>query len=194
VWAVDYIATLDYEVEYMWPLKLNLVSVLFMLTRYLPIIDMSLTMYIQHAGGMTVPLCSLLGHLYVWLLYAAMAIAEGLLTLRVWALYGKGRILSVFLLAVYGGAFAASGAKIYLSLSTLEVMVVPIPGRPDTCFTISYDTQLYLYWVFMIVVDAVSCIMLLIKLAKAYRTGGMTNLMRVVYQDGVIFYLVILCT
>jgi len=150
-------------------------------------------MYIQHSAHLTGPVCSLLGHLYVWLLYAAMAIAEALLTLRVWALYGKSRALTVFLLAVYGGSFAASGAKIYLSLSSLEVMVVPIPGRPDVCFTISYDQQLYLYWVFMIVVDAVSCVMLLIKLAKAYRAGGMTNLMRVVYQDGVIFYLVLLC-
>jgi len=61
------------------------------------------------------------------------------------------------------------------------------------CFTKSYDQQLYLYWVFMIVVDAVSCVMLLMQLARAYKTGGLTSLMRVVYQDGVIFYLVLLC-
>jgi hypothetical protein len=43
--VVDYVATLEYEVEYMWPPKLNLVSVLFLLTRYLPIADMAITMY-----------------------------------------------------------------------------------------------------------------------------------------------------
>ena len=48
-----------------------------------------------------------------------------LLTLRVWALYGKGRALTIFLIAVYGGSFAASGAKIYLSLSSLQGMCTP---------------------------------------------------------------------
>ncbi|KIL59161.1 hypothetical protein M378DRAFT_275638 [Amanita muscaria Koide BX008] len=166
VWAVDYIATLDYEIEYMWPPKFNLVSLLFLLTRYMPIADMIVTLYTEHAAHMTVPLCTLLAKLYVWLIYAGMAVAEALLTF---------------------------GTKIYLSLSSLEVMIVPIPGRPDVCFPKSYDQQLYLYWVFMIVVDAVSCVMLLMQLARAYKTGGLTNLMRVVYQDGVIFYLVLLC-
>ena len=94
-----------------------------------------------------------------------------LLTLRVWALYGKSKALTAFLLTIYCGSFAASGTKIYLALSSLEgvylaitrpwkrfslltVMVIPIPGRPDVCFTKSYDQQLYLYWIFMIVVDA----------------------------------------
>ncbi|KAM6489337.1 hypothetical protein JOM56_015238 [Amanita muscaria] len=193
VWAVDYIATLDYEIEYMWPPKFNLVSLLFLLTRYMPIADMIVTLYTEHAAHMTVPLCTLLAKLYVWLIYAGMAVAEALLTLRVWALYGKSKGLTAFLLTIYGGSFAASGTKIYLSLSSLEVTIVPIPGRPDVCFPKSYDQQLYLYWVFMIVVDAVSCVMLLMQLARAYKTGGLTNLMRVVYQDGVIFYLVLLC-
>ncbi|KAF8626139.1 hypothetical protein AX15_005075 [Amanita polypyramis BW_CC] len=195
VFVVDYIATLDFELEYMWPLKWNLVSVLFLLTRYLPALDMAVTLYTQHAINITQPLCSALATTYVWLIYAGMAVAEGLLILRVWALSGRGRKLSVFLLAVYIGSFAASAIKIYLSLKTVQVSVVmiPLPGNPVVCYTKSYDQQLYLYWVCMIIVDAVSCVLLLMQLVNAFKIGGLTNLMRVVYRDGVIFYIVLLC-
>ncbi|KAF8683084.1 hypothetical protein AX14_004205, partial [Amanita brunnescens Koide BX004] len=193
IFVVEYIATFDFEVTYMWPVKWNLVSVLFFLTRYLPIVDMTVTLYTEHAAGMTQPLCAVLARTYVWLIYVGMAAAEGLLTLRVWALYGHGRKLTVFLAVVYGGSFVASGVKIYLSLKSLQVMIVTIPGLPSMCAAKSYDEELYLYWVFMIIVDAVSCILLLVQLVSAYTTGGLTNLMRVVYRDGVIFYIVLLC-
>ncbi|KAF8638475.1 hypothetical protein AX17_002186 [Amanita inopinata Kibby_2008] len=192
VLVVDYIGTFDYEVAYMWPPKCNLVSILFFLTRYLPIVDMMVTIYTQHAP-MTQSLCYTLARAYVWLIYVGMALAEGILTRRVWALYGNGRKLMVFLLFLYGGSFVAAAVKIQLSLATLRVIVVPLPNRPPVCVPTTYDQHLYLYWVFMIVVDAVSCILLFVKGARAYRSGGRTNLMRVVYRDGIMFYLVLLC-
>lgn len=33
-------------------------------------------------------------------------------------------------------------------------MIVTIPGLPSMCAAKSYDEELYLYWVFMIIVDA----------------------------------------
>jgi hypothetical protein len=78
----------------------------------------------------------------------------------------------VFLATVYGGSFVASAVKIYLSLKTLQgtlcilflcargirlmswiVTIEAIPGLPSMCAAKSYDQELYLYWVFMIIVD-----------------------------------------
>ena len=82
--AVEYIATFDFEIKYMWPMKLNLVTILFFYTRYSPIVDMTVTLYstsripflflnlallrvliAEHATNMTQPLCSVLARTYV---------------------------------------------------------------------------------------------------------------------------------
>jgi len=77
VFVAEYIATLDFEIKYMWPVKLNLVSVLFFITRYMPVVDMTVTLYTEQAANMTQPLCYILAKTYVWLIYAGMAAAEG---------------------------------------------------------------------------------------------------------------------
>ena len=86
------------------------------------------------------------------------------------------------------------------------VTIENIPGLPSMCAAKSYDQELYLYWVFMIIVDAgertmwsryviavdvdlfiVSCILLLVQLVSActfFRNLGYLYAVLTVLQTG----------
>ena len=52
--------------------------------------------------------------------------------------------------------FGSAAIHVYETDAWL-VVIIPLPGLPNVCSAKSYDQQLYLYWVFMIIVDAGEC-------------------------------------
>ncbi|THH13786.1 hypothetical protein EW146_g6478 [Bondarzewia mesenterica] len=79
----DYLLTLKHKVKYIWPSKWNLPKVLFFCTRYPVFVDTSLVIYLQFGRNLSASTCTKLYDVIGWLVMFGIAVAEGLVYLRV---------------------------------------------------------------------------------------------------------------
>ncbi|KAI3614005.1 hypothetical protein WG66_010800 [Moniliophthora roreri] len=95
----DYLLTSGQEIGLVWrDSPWNLGRVLFFLTRYLGFVGAFLSLYVDTARSLTLPGCAKLTQVTVFVIMGEMFVAEVILTLRVWALWRRKRIVTLILL------------------------------------------------------------------------------------------------
>ncbi|KAJ8091098.1 hypothetical protein PM082_024715 [Marasmius tenuissimus] len=62
------------------------------------------------------------------------------------------------------------------------------------CFFVLENKDIYICWIILMVYDSVSFVLMAIPALRAYRVGGSSNFVKVVYCDGVIYYTLIFRT
>ncbi|KAK1220772.1 hypothetical protein PQX77_016449 [Marasmius sp. AFHP31] len=67
---------------------------------------------------------------------------------------------------------------------------IPTPKNEDLrrCFYVMQNKEIYICWILLMIYDSASFMLMGIPGFKAYRTGGTSNFVKVVYRDGVIYY------
>ncbi|KAJ3482314.1 hypothetical protein NLI96_g7066 [Meripilus lineatus] len=98
VW--DFLLTIHLEVEYMWPAQWNFVKILFILTRYLPFVDLTLVLFYEMNPSTSTRACNILYSVAGWFIVMGIVIAEVILVLRTWTIWGRGKRIGYVLVTV----------------------------------------------------------------------------------------------
>ncbi|PPR07339.1 hypothetical protein CVT26_013655 [Gymnopilus dilepis] len=186
VW--DWLLTLRMEVELVWKSKWNFMKVLYLAQRYLPFVD-TIGLVICHQLGinMAVSTCQRVYYASGYLIVVGFILSELILTLRAWAVWNRDRLLMVVLSSLFVALWSLDLAFITLFLRSVGFAPEPYAGFTG-CFVIQANHFLMLCWVVLIAWDTIVLLVMLVAGYKAYKTGGPSALLDVVYRDGIIYY------
>ncbi|KAJ3510687.1 hypothetical protein NLJ89_g4528 [Agrocybe chaxingu] len=175
----DSLLTLNRELVTIWQSKWNYTKFMYILTRYSTFVEAGVVIYQLSIPG-------------DWYKDCALAFKtnarEIIMTIRTWAVWGKNPVLRWFLptfyLLVWAGGFGVTG----YFLSTLEFE--PNPRTPYVgCYATYASPIIFVSWVLLLVYDTIMFVLMIIPAWRAYRMGGSSRLIRVVYRDGLMYYL-----
>ncbi|KAI0078056.1 hypothetical protein K474DRAFT_1594777, partial [Panus rudis PR-1116 ss-1] len=93
----DYLLTVNSEVELIWPSRWNPIKILFLLTRYLPFVDVTLVLFYQLKPNISIRTCELTYQPAGWLIVIGIAVAEIILVVRTWAIWGRSKRIALIL-------------------------------------------------------------------------------------------------
>jgi len=184
----DFALTFDEEKRMVWPTRLSLPKVLFLLNRYLPFIGVSGLVYVVVLDSSNMSRRCRTGFIASsFIVFGGYVIAELILFVRAYAVYGCTRamlgLIGLTLSAVYG-------TGIYYTFRFLvSATVVELPLFPSGCLLTFTDPIEWIAFVVLICSETVAVTLLIFK---AYHLSRST-IMRTIIRDGVAYYVFILC-
>jgi len=185
----DYILTFSMEVDLVWNSEWCFMKGLYLLQRYLPFIDtVWLVLYRQTEGSLTDTACWKVYHASAVMSVIGLAASEMVLTLRTWAVWHHNHHLSIILPVLYILFCCSAFLILGMFLKSITFSDPPYPGFKG-CFLTHANNYLALLWVLLIVWDTLMLILILVPAVRSYRSGGTNGLLKVVYCDGVVYYL-----
>ncbi|KAA1472236.1 hypothetical protein DENSPDRAFT_881096 [Dentipellis sp. KUC8613] len=101
--AYDYALTLPQEVALIWPSRLSAVKVLFFLTRYLAVGDLSMLLYLQFASAPSEDECRCVWTVSGWMIIWGVGIGLIIQAVRTWAVWDCGRSVGIILAVTFLG-------------------------------------------------------------------------------------------
>ncbi|EJC98779.1 uncharacterized protein FOMMEDRAFT_149117 [Fomitiporia mediterranea MF3/22] len=185
----DYLLTFEDERTLIWPSNWSAGKVLFVLTRYLPFVDLSITASHHFRTGLTPEECSLAYKSAAWLINIGIIIAELILVLRTWAIWEKKRVVLVLLIAWGVANLVPDLATMALFLQSIEF--TPLPGGLRGCLITSGNTLLIGDWIILMIYESILLLLLVIKGIQMYKELGKSSLYLALFRDGAVFYVYI---
>uniref|UniRef100_A0A0W0FA48 Uncharacterized protein n=1 Tax=Moniliophthora roreri TaxID=221103 RepID=A0A0W0FA48_MONRR len=107
-------------------------------------------------------------------------------SVRIWCAWRKNNFVKVIIIALTIGLFIPDGIALNGIIRSLEFLDPPPKFRG--CIIIG-GKNTYTPWILWLAYDTSASILMLIPGISAYREGGLSRLMRVMYQDGVIYFI-----
>ncbi|KAG7086935.1 hypothetical protein E1B28_002851 [Marasmius oreades] len=165
-------------------------NLLYLVQRYLPLWDRVILDTYYMLGPSNAKSCEVTLKMSAWITIIGIHISQCLLALRIWAVWLNSPSVLVMLIAL---ALSCSIPAVFFFVRFVRGIHCPelyIPGTVPLqgCFCSTENKDLYLSWSMLMVNNTAAFIITSIPGIKAYRTGGRSNLVKVIYQDGVIYY------
>ncbi|KAJ8096252.1 hypothetical protein PM082_011395 [Marasmius tenuissimus] len=181
----DTLLNFDNELHFIWASPWTSVKVLYLVQRYLPFVDVViLLVYYQ---SLTDPKqCLTTMRIIGWLSFAGALLAEALMSIRVWAVWGRSRYILACLGILYIGCFTPGAFYFGKFIQGVAYGNPPFPiSNREGCLIVGGNNLLYITWTMFAVYDTASFILMMIPVARAYRRGGRSSVIRIIYQDGI---------
>ncbi|KZP01280.1 hypothetical protein CALVIDRAFT_594776 [Calocera viscosa TUFC12733] len=179
----DYVLTVDKERKYIWNAKWSPGTVLFLVIRYLPFIDLPMIIYDQSNLGASQTVCTVIIWWYQFSCIVAIALTDCVIGLRTWAIWGRSIACGVLVSALFIGATASS--VYYQVLALKEENYYPTPPGLDLpgCIFFSVDatslTNMYtVYAVYESLIFAATLIR-----GVGHLRNSPAKLMSILYRD-----------
>ncbi|KAF8997602.1 hypothetical protein BDQ17DRAFT_1363090 [Cyathus striatus] len=186
----DYLLTLELEISEIWSSKWNLMKCIFLVTRYLPLVDSALIFYHHFAPRLSEEACRAAYKGNAWLLIFGGCFAEIILTLRTLAVWGNKQNLCIILYAFFVGIWTAAAVLIAVFLKTITFAPYQDTGIPG-CVDTGGSHILSAVWILIMVYDAVTLGLMTVRGLDAFRPKYVkmqTHLINAVHRDGIIYY------
>ncbi|KAF9441300.1 hypothetical protein P691DRAFT_766460 [Macrolepiota fuliginosa MF-IS2] len=178
--VLEWLLTFEMEVSFIWPAPWTTMKVLYLLGRYMPFIDVTLAVFFMFSDGLSVETCGVLYQCVAWMFFCGVAIASLIFTLRTWAVFGGWPRVGLGLLIFYISTWivAAVPFGLYLQTVTCGYPKVAYPMFADNLFVV-IDVH-GIYWSNAALDSYPRSVSL---------SGTNSNLVRVVYHDGILYYI-----
>ncbi|KAL5528269.1 hypothetical protein ACEPAF_7405 [Sanghuangporus sanghuang] len=183
----DYLITCERETQLVWPMSWKSpVKILYLLTRYMPFFDMTINIWHHFKPGMLIADCSFAYKSMGWAIISGFVVAEIILCLRTWAVWGRSRVVAIGLFVWCIVLLVASLIINGIFLETLGFS--SMPDHIAGCFVKSGSPIIAVDWVLITVFEAGILVLMLIKAFQNYQMHGQSRLYTIVYRDGTVFY------
>ncbi|KAL0949006.1 hypothetical protein HGRIS_009105 [Hohenbuehelia grisea] len=184
----DYILTFGDELTLVWGEPWSLGKALFVLTRYPAFVDIGMTLYHNIAFSVTVAQCILLYEITGWMFIAGMVIAELILLIRVWALWGRTKRIAALLaiVSVVGIIITAITFSRFHTAQTFILMDDIAPSIPG-CFSTGGTDIVFVGYLILMSFEILILVLMLIKGVQHFRHLSSSFLVTF-YQDGIMYY------
>ncbi|KAL4264397.1 DUF6533 domain-containing protein [Pleurotus pulmonarius] len=180
----DYSLTVAAEPDLIWSAPWSLGKALFLLTRYLPLLDGSLSLY-RDFGPPTQP-CGLVDDIIGWSIIIGTAITELIMILRVWALWTRSRWVGVGLAILSASALVVTGIA-YVKFSQnrkydKDVITNQVGCRPKDGS--NAERTIFI----MVTVFEILMVILTVTRGLLDQHLQTSSVIRGAYRDGVMYY------
>jgi len=187
VMMYDHIITLDKEIAWIWTLKWRLPKFLFLMNRYIISPLIVLIGIVDFIFPITLSFCDVIVHLAPWVAVLSFGIAEGVLILRVCALYGQ-RKLFVWLVV---GLFAIEIISVIVNTSILmgETRQLYYYEFLPGCWSNTAGSGIYSFWIPFTIFDGIVMLLTLYKVfpLRNSRSPAVSLLAR----DSVVYFVIL---
>lgn len=185
----DYFLTIHLEINYVWNSKWSFVKLLYLIIRYIPFITL-IFVFALNIPGLETQNCMSITRAYVVMLTFGSGICEIILTLRTWAICGRGAKMGIAFLLFF--LFKTMIAYVLEGFwwSQLQYMLWPT-GQDDStglCLVVHSSKIVWGSWITVVVFETVVVFLLALQATSAYKSGGVSELALVVYRDGLMYY------
>ncbi|KAF9443038.1 hypothetical protein P691DRAFT_738380 [Macrolepiota fuliginosa MF-IS2] len=179
--------TLEMEVVSIWQAPWTLMKVLYLLGRYTPFVDRCIVLVfpLQVVCISFIPDTLNASLLCMRLIYGLLTV---IFTLRTWIIWGKRRNIGIGLAIFYMVVWfiVLVPVAIYLRSTTFKASPAPrllgcTKEGPDMLFSISFTGA--------IVYDGAMLLLLITRAIISFRSGENSDLLRVIYRDGIVYYI-----
>ncbi|KAG7091669.1 hypothetical protein E1B28_010688 [Marasmius oreades] len=199
IFAYDVLLNLDVEIDYVWaalnprkrPMKrATVLNLIYLVQRYLPLWDRIILDTYYILGPSDTESCATIYKMSAWSTIIGIHLSEYILAMRIWAVWLNIPSVLVVLVAL---ALPCSIPSLVFFVKFVGGIQCPEFHMPGTlqfrgCFCSTENKDLYKSWIMLMVFDTVGFILMAIPGFTAYRGGGRSNLVKVVYRDGVMYY------
>ncbi|KAG8702995.1 hypothetical protein FRC08_003128 [Ceratobasidium sp. 394] len=191
VLVYDHILTFSDEVEYIWKQKLSTVSIMFLANRYITPLAVALDLY-DKGGRASVISHSFCFNWYyletVWNILSFVVI-HALVAMRVHAIWGKPRWLSVTLPILFFVYFA-SASVITLKFTIDAAPSVRFEPTIHVCFA-TLSPHVWTCWIPALLFESFLFVLTMLKAVEYSKKNIGTPVLYVLYRDGVIYFIVV---
>ncbi|KAF6764628.1 hypothetical protein DFP72DRAFT_868738 [Ephemerocybe angulata] len=180
----------------MWGTKWSVAKTLFFLSRYLAFLDVPFAAEIHTTSGLTGKTCHVMFVSVTSSILVGIALAEAILFLRVWAISGRDRTLSIYLIIHFTAVHLVQAVLFGLFIGSLEFgpSPSPLPGIIG-CFPLppkSKTLNTLLSALFgLIVANELSILFITFVIGLRKFRDFRNPLIRVFYVDGFSYFLVL---
>ncbi|KIP07404.1 hypothetical protein PHLGIDRAFT_423189 [Phlebiopsis gigantea 11061_1 CR5-6] len=186
--AYDFTLTFDDEVELIWKTRWNLTKVLWFLTRYPAFIDSTLSIYHQVGTNVAIRTCGMLYSISGWMFLWGIWIAEIILIIRTWAIWGRNHYIGGTLFTLLCGLWIVSAVYLNQFLHSFTfVLAKNISPILTGCVITSSGDQLWISFVILMIFESIILTLTAIKGIQQFRRSS-SPLVTSLYRDGMIFY------
>ncbi|THU92266.1 hypothetical protein K435DRAFT_840646 [Dendrothele bispora CBS 962.96] len=198
LWVHDYLISFDDEIQLVWQAPWKLGKVLFLFTRYIVLVRMIVTIYIDQARFLPMNQCKGLSQTSSVLTFLGLYTSEIILSLRLWAVWGRSRWIAALL--VVGCLMPVAGIAMYsiikdkYDVSDFFVQVYDSAGIcPSYLNGIESVIRLFIY---LVVLEALIFILTVYKAAEHWWLRGFSasSLVETFFKDGLLYNIIVLLT
>jgi len=189
----DYILTISEEVELIWKRRWRWSTVIFLITRYLPFPEAVANLVVGFSNLPAGP-CRDLYLLGTWLYFAGVFTAAATLILRTYAIWGGNKNVAIGLIVVLLLCAGITGRFVWGTGDSLSFAPNPMPQVYPGCILTS-SNHFKWSWVGFLLLLVFETAILILTLTKiiyhGYTEGQQTTLIKTIYRDGLIFYILL---
>ncbi|ESK91874.1 hypothetical protein Moror_10486 [Moniliophthora roreri MCA 2997] len=186
----DVAINLDLEIQYIWTSNWSPFKVLYILQRYMPFIDVICLVSYLHLGTLDTHRCSQIYLVTGWFFCIGMVCSELVLTLRIYAVWHRSTRVAIGLGIFFFGCFVPVFVHFDAHARHSRFLTVPMPSAPG-CLVSGGVNTLWIDWMMLLIYDTGAFIMMLIPGIQAYQIGGYSQLFKVIYRDGILYFALI---
>ncbi|RDB18312.1 hypothetical protein Hypma_000493 [Hypsizygus marmoreus] len=186
VFLTDYVQTFDMEVEHIWKSKMSIANVLFYLSRYLPFIDLPMVLYYALAPNISNKTCFQLYVISSGFTAFGIGVAESIMVLRTYALWGNNRRVLVFLMGLIAACYIPVIVFLVVFFRSLKYGDPPLPTVLG-CYPTEGSIILFGDFAILMFLEATIMAMTLWIGYKRFRHSR-NPLVRTLYRDGIFYF------
>ncbi|KAF9033066.1 hypothetical protein BDZ89DRAFT_1131133 [Hymenopellis radicata] len=189
----DYFLTLSEEVELIWHARWNITKILYLLTRYLPFVDIAVAMWFQFTPNMSLDDCLVAYKMGSWMLVVGIVVAEALLTLRTWVVWNRHPYFTLAVSALFIAVLISALVVTGLFCRSLQFAPLPDP-RLKGCLPSMGSSILLWDFGLLALYEGVMFILMAVKAYQQFvreAPVGSSQLLTAILKDGLLYYLYI---
>ncbi|GJE99945.1 hypothetical protein PsYK624_162210 [Phanerochaete sordida] len=185
----DYLLTFEREVRLIWPAKWNITKILFVLTRYPVFADSAMVLYHNVGANLSVEMCRSMYNVTGWMFLWGIGIAELILIIRTWAIWGRDIRIGLGLSAGFIGLWSVNSYFLNKFLTSLKFEPAQaISPSLRGCLPVAGGNLLYIDFVLLMVFETIVLGLTVVKMVYSFRKSTSPVVVSL-YRDGVLFYI-----
>ncbi|KAF7759878.1 hypothetical protein Agabi119p4_11573 [Agaricus bisporus var. burnettii] len=190
----DWILTFSSEVEFIWKAKWNIIKVLYLITRYLPLAFIPLDLSYVFTDSFTLLGCAAVYDTIIIMYIISLLTAEFIFTMRTVAVWGKDKHVAYILFATFATMCVVTPTLIGIHLKRTSQQLNGFREvQQGQCTPISDKSYKFLVATFTVTAayDTTTLTFMVIRALSTSRWRVDSYLFRTVYGDGISFYIYI---
>ncbi|RDB20475.1 hypothetical protein Hypma_012418 [Hypsizygus marmoreus] len=185
IFICDYFQTFEMEVEHVWQSRTSLGNILFFVSRYLPFFDMPLNLYYALAPSVSPKTCLWVYSTACPSTILATAVADAMMALRVYALWGNSRTVMIILLCLLVTVYGPGIIILAFYLRSVKYGNPPLPTILG-CYAVEENSLVLVDWALLMFLEATLLGLSLWIGFKRFRHSH-NRLVWVLYRDGTLY-------
>ncbi|KAF8346443.1 hypothetical protein F5887DRAFT_961995 [Amanita rubescens] len=183
----DYLLMFDQEVSLIWGSKWTLVKVLYLLSRYMPFVDVTVVSYHQFVPLLTIDQCKIAYRINGSMFVIGMAMSEAVLTIRTWIIWNKDRRLAIGLMIFFFTVWGVGLYIMYQFIESLQFFELPFPVI-NGCVFLAGSRIVSVDWALLLFYNTGNLALMVIRATSLYWSGVDSHLFKRLHRDGVYYY------